>query len=110
MAFSEVEQGPEEGHRRLKEITRGYGGICGGAYIDNNMRYLLEKKLGRHAQSMPSCQFENIMQIFIEEIKVRNPAIIHYYFTGTRNCIAYFLRRFGPISSHASRIRSSEDW
>lgn len=56
--------------RTLREVTRGHGGMCGSAFIDQNMRKLLKSKLIPH-QKMPSCMSEMIMEIFIERIKVR---------------------------------------
>ncbi|KAI8646927.1 hypothetical protein BD408DRAFT_379752 [Parasitella parasitica] len=48
--------------RSLKEITRGHGGMCGSAFIDQNMRKLLQSKL---IGEMPTCFFEMMMDNFI---------------------------------------------
>lgn len=66
--------------RTLREVTRGHGGMCGSAFIDQNMRKLLKSKLIPH-QKMPSCMSEMIMEIFIERIKpnYRDDESIEYY-------------------------------
>ncbi|KAI8148535.1 hypothetical protein BJV82DRAFT_592445 [Fennellomyces sp. T-0311] len=63
-----------ENSRTLKEITRGSGGTCGSAYIDNNMRQWLLDRLGSHQGQVSTCTLENIMECFTEKIKP--------YFTG----------------------------
>ncbi|KAI9490489.1 hypothetical protein BDB00DRAFT_837393 [Zychaea mexicana] len=55
--------------RSLKEITRGSGGTCGSAYIDNNMRQWLLDRLGSYAEHVSTCTLENIMESFVEKIK-----------------------------------------
>ncbi|KAH8556812.1 hypothetical protein BGW37DRAFT_474327 [Umbelopsis sp. PMI_123] len=55
--------------RTLKELTRGHGGLCGGAYIDENMRKLLRSKLKRYIKSIPPCAFEMMMDEFVQTIK-----------------------------------------
>ena len=54
--------------RTLREVTRGQGGMCGSAFIDQNMRKLLKSKLNQHGK-IPSCMFEMMMDVFIEKIK-----------------------------------------
>lgn len=56
--------------RTLREVTKGHGGACGSAFIDQNMRHLLESKLGNDAKKMPACVFEIMMDTFVENIKV----------------------------------------
>jgi hypothetical protein len=60
--------------RTLREVTRGHGGMCGSAFIDQNMRTLLKSKLKSNCyngeEAMPSCMFEMIMDTFIERVKV----------------------------------------
>ncbi|KAG1051810.1 hypothetical protein G6F43_006012 [Rhizopus delemar] len=55
--------------RTLREVTKGHGGACGSAFIDQNMRHLLESKLGSDAKKMPACVFEIMMDTFVENIK-----------------------------------------
>lgn len=55
--------------RTLREVTRGHGGMCGSAFIDQNMRLLLQSKF---EQQMPTCMFEQIMDTFTERIKVNS--------------------------------------
>lgn len=74
---SQVERSSSE--RKLKEITRGSGGMCGSAYIDNNLRELLIQKMGEHAGKISPCTMENVMQEFTEQIKVRNAIPITYH-------------------------------
>ncbi|KAG0167983.1 Heat shock 70 kDa protein 12A [Apophysomyces sp. BC1015] len=63
----EIEQ---QGDRRtLNELTKGHGGMCGSAHIDNNMRKLLNKTFGSCIETMPSCTLEMIMETFVEKIK-----------------------------------------
>ncbi|KAI8077866.1 uncharacterized protein BX664DRAFT_369526 [Halteromyces radiatus] len=65
----EVQQSSHDKTRKLKELTSGYGGICGSSDIDKNMRKLLLKKFGEEGSSMPICTLEMIMETFIEYIK-----------------------------------------
>ena len=58
--------------RSLKEVTRGCGGTCGSAYIDNNMRQWLLNRLGEYADQISTCTLENVMESFTEKIKVIN--------------------------------------
>ncbi|CAO3612140.1 unnamed protein product [Cunninghamella blakesleeana] len=55
--------------RTLKEVTSGYGGICGSSDIDKNLRKLLLEKFGPNGELMPQCTLEMIMENFIENIK-----------------------------------------
>ncbi|KAI9320171.1 hypothetical protein BX666DRAFT_1920028 [Dichotomocladium elegans] len=55
--------------KRLHEITRGCGGTCGSAYIDNNMRRLVLEKIGLEEDQISSCAFENVMDVFTDKIK-----------------------------------------
>jgi hypothetical protein len=57
--------------RTLKEVAQGHGGMCGSAFIDQNMRNLIKSRLQSFADDMPTCMFEMIMDTFIERIKVR---------------------------------------
>jgi hypothetical protein len=69
-ALSEIEKLDPTQTRTLKELTRGHGGLCGGAYIDENMRKLLRSKLKRYIKSIPPCAFEMMMDEFVQTIKV----------------------------------------
>ncbi|KAI8372829.1 uncharacterized protein BYT42DRAFT_578166 [Radiomyces spectabilis] len=55
--------------RTLHELTKGHGGLCGSAYIDLRMCELLKNKFGDHADDMPLCTLEMIMDTFVEKIK-----------------------------------------
>ncbi|KAI9280735.1 hypothetical protein BY458DRAFT_500210 [Sporodiniella umbellata] len=55
--------------RTLREVTKGHGGTCGSAFIDQNMRRLLTLVLGDTGKDMPVCVFESMMDTFIEKIK-----------------------------------------
>ncbi|KAI7847157.1 hypothetical protein BDC45DRAFT_527034 [Circinella umbellata] len=55
--------------RSLKEVTRGSGGTCGSAYIDNNMRQWFLNRLGEYADQVSTCTLENVMEVFTEKIK-----------------------------------------
>ncbi|CAO3643030.1 unnamed protein product [Cunninghamella echinulata] len=55
--------------RTLKEVTSGYGGICGSSDIDKNLRKLLLDKIGPEGELIPQCTLEMIMETFIEYIK-----------------------------------------
>lgn len=71
MWFSEIQQPTPGEDRTLKEVTSGYGGVCGSSDIDKNMRKLLLTKFGAGGAAMPTCTLEMIMETFIEYIKVR---------------------------------------
>ncbi|CAO3692254.1 unnamed protein product [Rhizopus microsporus] len=55
--------------RKLKEVTKGHGGMCGSAFIDQNMRFLLRTKLGSNIEKVSACMYETMMDNFIERIK-----------------------------------------
>ncbi|KAI8578883.1 hypothetical protein K450DRAFT_244957 [Umbelopsis ramanniana AG] len=65
----EIEHLDPKQPRTLKELTKGQGGLCGGAYIDENMRKLLRSKLKRYIKSIPACAFEIMMDEFVQTIK-----------------------------------------
>lgn len=62
--------------RTLKEVTRGHGGMCGSAFIDQNMRKLLRSKL---LGEMPVCMFEMMMDNFIQFVKPNYLGDEEYY-------------------------------
>ncbi|CEP12097.1 hypothetical protein [Parasitella parasitica] len=62
--------------RSLKEVTRGHGGMCGSAFIDQNMRKLLLSKL---TGDMPTCVFEMMMDNFIQFVKPNYLGDEEYY-------------------------------
>lgn len=71
--------------RTLKEVTRGHGGMCGSAFIDENMRKLLQSKLKRNtmyddeSDTIPLCMFEIIMDTFVSQIKVKRDRLSYKY-------------------------------
>ncbi|CAO3594608.1 unnamed protein product [Absidia cylindrospora] len=65
----EIHQPTPDENRKLKELTSGYGGVCGSSDIDKNMRRLLLTKFGTGGAAMPTCTLEMIMETFIEYIK-----------------------------------------
>ncbi|KAI8341202.1 hypothetical protein BC941DRAFT_493144 [Chlamydoabsidia padenii] len=65
----EIYQPSPDMPRKLKELTSGYGGVCGSSDIDKNMRNLLLSKFGPGGAAMPTCTLEMIMETFIEYIK-----------------------------------------
>jgi hypothetical protein len=66
--------------RTLKEVAQGHGGMCGSAFIDQNMRNLIKSRLQSFADDMPTCMFEMIMDTFIERIKVRVYSLYIYIY------------------------------
>lgn len=68
---SEIEHLDSTRPRTLKELTSGHGGLCGSVYIDENMRKLLRSKLKRHIKTIPACAFEQMMDQFVQMIKVK---------------------------------------
>lgn len=68
-AYSEIEE-PNERNSRLKEITKGMGESCGSTFLDQRFQALLEEKLGGEIENVSLNSMTQMMEKFIETIKV----------------------------------------
>jgi hypothetical protein len=72
----------DNGKKTLIEVSRGTGGICGGTYIDERMRYLYRRELESLAESeieITDAVLDYCMTEFISTIKVCNHHDVHVY-------------------------------
>jgi molecular chaperone DnaK (HSP70) len=74
--------------RRLSEVTKGHGGMCGSMFIDKKLEQLLVRKFGNRLSKLPNNFITNIVEEFAyknkpefdgeDELFVRLPSNINF--------------------------------
>ncbi|KAI9015292.1 hypothetical protein CLU79DRAFT_820496 [Phycomyces nitens] len=56
------------GVKTLQEVTKGSGGLCGSTFLDENMRNLIQRRFGIHADNNKS-GIDHLINEFIDGVK-----------------------------------------